>query len=1128
MILDNEKRSVHEWITKHTHDGKIQLVTGYFTIGALAWMSEKLNQKISRFDLVLGEMSGHDTSRDRTLDLLNEKISLDSAVSLHQVARQAVDFLEQEKVLAKTLEPNFCHAKAFVFHSDNDEDQHYFIQGSSNMTESGIGLRKTSNVELNILGRGAGGSFDEMAKWFEGLWNRPQAHFDKTVKDSNGKTRKVNFKKYLIEQISKIFAEYTPEMVYFKILYELFGEQVNQTETDLEFTRQLGRLENTEIYRSLYDFQQKGAMSLIRMLRNYNGAILADAVGLGKTWTALAVMKYFQMTGREVLLLCPKKLQHNWLQYKKHHDSRFEADGFEYFIRFHTDLQDDRFEKYTDRSDKLFASEKPLLIVIDESHNLRNDKSNRYQFLVEKILRENADVKVLLLSATPINNSLQDIRNQFKLMVQGDVTGFNETLGIKNLEYTFRVAEKKFRDWSAKRNPRISDFVKSLPPNFFQLTDSLLVARTRPMIEGMQNGLDFPKKMPPKNLFVTPREIGDYESFEELFTEFPERLSGYMPSLYLDDNREVSSILEDEKQREFFLVKMMYILMVKRLESSWLAFQTTVEKIRAHHQNVLDAIKDYQSEKKKNALATGEQLDLFGDDDDLQGQLEQFTIGKKRQFKISDIDAAGNLEAFKKDLKADVKQLDLLTQNLEKFARNIQKETSDDSRDEKLAALIREIRDKRARNQNPKVIIFTVYRDTAQYLFDELGKRGFTHHAMVSGDYSLIWDDDEKHRNFEPILQRFAPYTKLFKEKNWEKFNPQHPNDAPQKQFADWKNWIKTHHAPTAKLLDRPLDILIATDALSEGQNLQDCDLVVNYDIHWNPVRVIQRFGRIDRLGSPNEYVFGINFWPTDNINAYLNLQKRLEKRLAAMKLAGSEVPDRFTQTFEAMNDSDELETMQKERMMRQMQISWEDIEVADESFGFDDLSLEKFRQDLLGELKKTQDFYESMPKGVFSGFIRNPELLPADGVIALFGLPAKKSGQNPSRYPRLLVAYTDFSGKSVLDNPKEILDNLSLEIKTNPPRCLPDGIDAAHPEPLEKIAHALRAYIQTQASEEIQLEDGSTKKVIGESVLDKLKRLKAGDKTAVSEAKFEGKASEFYEPENCDLIAWLVVHTEN
>src|SRR5690554_6730799 len=274
------------------------------------------------------------------------------------------------------------------------------------------------------------------------------------------------------------------------------------------------------------------------MLQKYNGAILADAVGLGKTWSALAVIKFFQLQGREVLLLCPKKLEHNWRRYLKHQDSRFEKDQFDFFIRFHTDMHEDRVEKYGDRNDKYFINDKPKLIVVDESHNLRNDKSKRYKFLLEQILKENEDVKVLLLSATPINNSLTDIRNQFKLMIQGNVGAYEATLGIKNLDYTFRTAQRVFNEWREEPSPRISDFIKKLPANFFTLTDSLIVARTRKMIEGQQAGLNFPVKTKPTNLFVTPSQLGNFESFEELFEHFPPMLSAYQPSFYLDEEKD--------------------------------------------------------------------------------------------------------------------------------------------------------------------------------------------------------------------------------------------------------------------------------------------------------------------------------------------------------------------------------------------------------------------------------------------------------------------------------------------------------------------------------------------------------------------------------------------------------------
>ena len=494
------------------------------------------------------------------------------------------------------------------------------------------------------------------------------------------------------------------------------------------------------------------------MLQKHNGAILADAVGLGKTWTALAVMKFYQLQGREVILICPKKLQHNWRIYQKHQNSKFEKDNFEYFLRFHTDLAEDLMEKYHDRADKMFINEKPKLFVIDESHNLRNDKSKRYKFLVDQILSQNEDAKVLMLSATPINNSLIDIRNQFKLIVGGNAKGFEESLDIKNIDYTFRSAQKAFNEWTQDPEPKIGKFIKKLPPNFFKLTDSLTVARTRKMIEGQQDGLTFPQKTKPENIFVTPKQIGNFENFEELFDHFPPMLSGYQPSLYIDEFED-ADILHDEKQRDHFLVKMMYILLVKRLESSWFSFQSTTEKILAHHQNALDRIKQYQETKKETGWSE-DQLTIF-EDDDITAQIEDFTLGKKRKTRLVDIDRSGNIEIFKKDLKADIEALQLLQSNLIQFERKISKEIKKPcnrkSVDDKLETLIDRIIKKRKttdNNGNNKVLIFTVYKDTAFYLYDQLISRGFDKVAVVSGDASKIWNE-EGETNYKLILINF-------------------------------------------------------------------------------------------------------------------------------------------------------------------------------------------------------------------------------------------------------------------------------------------------------------------------------------------------------------------------------------
>lgn len=978
---------------------------------------------------------------------------------MSSLSQEAVRFLKQDKVKSKTLEPNFCHAKSYLFDPEKMDDRNkYFISGSSNLTEAGIGLKRTNNIELNIAETGNNNQYKELIDWFEKLWVRPEAHKEKTILAPNNTSFKIDFKQYLIDEIERIFIKYTPRELYYKVLFELFGNQMMNTENDPDFNRQIGRLENSTIFNILYEFQKKGVLSLIKMLQKYNGAILADAVGLGKTWSALAVMKFFQLQGREVILLFPKKLDNNWRRYLKYQDSRFEKDQFDFFIRFHTDMHEDRVDKYTDRADKLFTNDKPKLFVIDESHNLRNDKSNRYKFLLEQILKRNEDVKVLLLSATPINNSLNDIRNQFKLMVQGNVNGFEESLGIKNLDYFFRTAQKVFNEWREYPSPKIGDFIKKLPANFFTLTDSLIVARTRKMIDGKQTGLTFPIKTKPVNLFVTPSQLGNFESFEELFDHFPPMLSGYQPSFYLEDDKtEGKDVLYDERQRDRFLVKMMYILMVKRLESSWYSFDSTVGKIKDHHQNALDKIKAYQNGKVNSGVVSE-----------------------------NEILRPGNFK----------------------------------SEDDKLETLISQINKKKGSNENnnnPKVVIFTVYRDTAQYLFNQLKNRGFEKDAMISGSGSQTTDSDEETKNFEPILERFAPFTKLFMEKEWDFKSIKTGIEA----YHEWIEWVAKNHTKTYAKIQKPIDILIATDALSEGQNLQDADMVINYDIHWNPVRIIQRMGRIDRLGSPNTKIFGINFWPSNNINSYLNLQGRIEQRMAAMKLAGAEVDAQFSDSFKEMIHDESLDQRMKHRMMEQMQVTFDDLDGQD-TFGFDDLSLESYRQDLLEEFNKDKAKYLKMPKGIYTGFNANKSICNENGLIALLGFPSKPPKTINHEYKVFDLIYIDKKGKQVLLNQKEVLDALTHHKDKD--RFVPESIDKGDEIAIKELVSALKAWLDIQAIDEQIMEDGTVKKVMGAEAKDLLSKLRKGDKNALSRVKQNIKVEGKFQLDNFDLILWFLV----
>jgi hypothetical protein len=601
-------------------------------------------------------------------------------------------------------------------------------------------------------------------------------------------------------------------------------------------------------------------------------------------------------------------------------------------------------------------------------------------------------------------------------------------------------------------------------------------------------------------------------------------LSGYQPSFYIDEFED-TDILHDDKQRDHFLVKMMYILLVKRLESSWFSFQSTVEKILTHHQNALDIIKQYQ-ETKKDIGWNEVQPSLF-EEDDILSQMEDFTLGKNRKKTLVDIDRSRNIENYKKDLKADIEALELLQLNLNKFELKIAKETKKprnyNSEDEKLEVLINRIVKKRQSGENSgniKVLIFTVYSDTAFYLYKQLTERGFNNVAAVTGDTSFVWNEDIKTKNYETILERFAPFTKLFREKEWS-FEPSKKELPINQQFNEWQYWISENDKRTYEKLQNPIDILIATDVLSEGQNLQDCDLVINYDIHWNPVRVIQRMGRIDRLGSPNTKIFGINFWPSNNINTYLNLQGRIEQRMATMKLAGSEVHLDFSDTFKEMAEDENLEQKQNTRMLEQMQSSWDEIDT-EKSLGFDDFSLETFRQELLEELRKNAQFYKSLPNGIYTGFKSIQEICPQEGLIALLGYPCKTAKTISFEYKGYELIYINLFGEPVFLNQKEVLEALAKHKEEI--RFVPTAIDQGEPNAIEQLSSALSLWLKSQAVEEEVQEDGSVKQKMGKASLDMLNKLKSGSKTTIEKLKEEGTASQKFKNENFDLITWFIV----
>ena len=1110
MLYDNSTpaTSVHTWLLEQTKTGKLDVTSGYFTVGILSFISRHLNEKIDAFRFVLGDIVANDQDRENPINLLTETITVDAALQLNQVAREAVEFLRQEKVLVRTVEPNFCHAKTILFRTLKQPDS-YFITGSSNLTEAGLGLQHTSNIELNVVGQGSAADYSEICRWFDALWQRDQTQDFKTVEGV-----KIPFKKYLIQQIEGIFRLYTPRELYYKTLFELFRDQMLELESNPELQQRIGHLKHTKIFRTLYEFQQKGVLSLIKKMEDYQGAILADAVGLGKTWSALAVIKYYELKGYQCILLCPKKLSHNWTRYRKNHGSLFDSDRLDYVVRYHTDLQDERLEtNHTDglTIDSFFQSDKPKLFVIDESHNLRNSKSGRYQYLVEKLLKANREVRVLLLSATPINNDFRDLRNQLALLVKDDDGGFAETKGIyvESLETQFRLASKAFGEWSAEPNRNIRSLLQKLPEPVTRLIDRIIVARNRRHIKGLSGNLDFPEMAPPVNACIDALQISEFARFEQVLDALPRVFAAYKPAMYLLKPESVS-VLEDEALRDKALVVMLNKLLVKRLESSWHAFQQTLLTVHAVHQQTLAAVETYRAYQQDSSLKSN--LEGFNTSED---EID-FPLGK-REIRISEIEAAGTLDDFHSHLQEDLARLKSLIEKLDLYAATIAAETSTTTHDPKLQHLISLINERHAAASRPekrRVLIFTSYEDTARYLFGELSRRGFARVAMVSGSGARSSEDPGVlHKNFESVLERFCPYTKLYREKEWNSYEVDVSQSTGWTSYDHWKSWVCDFHEPndqlksTADKLDTPVEILIATDCLSEGQNLQDCDVVINYDIHWNPVRLIQRLGRIDRIGSPNPNVTGINFWPTATVNDYLGLQKRVEDRAVAIAVAGSEVPSFTEKVRERLQDTSFQEELEA-RMLAHLESSWEDLEHSSDTLDFSDLSLEVFRQDLLRELGEHQKQYESMPLGVFTGFHPDADTTSRpDGVVALLGYPSRKNGAR-TPYKRHNLVYLDLHGNVVLDRSADVLKFLADH--QSHARKVPEAIDRNEPEAINQLSTSIKTWLASFAT--------------GDALDDLLVGLQNND-PAKKPLHNDGKTLEQqYDPENCDLILWFVI----
>ena len=977
VIVDNRLRRMGEFLRNNIQPGaKLSVVSAYFTIYAYEALRDVLEQS-GHLRFLYGEPSATGTpdpsgGQNKSF-LLNEVSGMDLRHTLAQkpLARACADWVRRQVDIRTIKQANFLHGK--LYHIKN-ERRTVAVVGSSNFTVRGLGFGTVPNVELNLEVCG-GAEQQALQSWFDGLWNDQDLTQDA--------------KADVLAALERLGQPYAPEFIYYKTLFHVFENWLERHGEHDGLLHNI-HLHVTEIWKALYSFQRDGATSTINRLLRYNGCIIADSVGLGKTWTALAVIKFFELRNERVLVLCPARLKQNWVRYTARaasHQNPFDQDRLNYTVLAHTDLS-----RYKGTSGDIDLAQFNWgvfdLVVIDESHNFRNEgrdrrdedgnlvSRSRYNRLMEEVMKDGVRTKVLMLSATPVNTSLRDLRNQIYLMTEKRENTFQDELGISNIQSLFGVAQRAFQQWEALRNsghqPNKEALLERLGADFLSLLDAVSFARSRDHIRRYYPDVatdigGFPERAKPQNLYPLTDKMGTL-SYDNLHRRIGNlRLAIYEPSQYLKDksklDEEKSNRRFDQRDREHWLIGMLRVNLLKRLESSVHSFTLTLNRILEKTDDIDRLIEKWRE--------TGTVIErYFRPDDDEED--EEFAIGKSRPYRLNEL----NTDLWQKHLRED-------RQVLREMYNEAQQVTVE--RDTKLADLKRVLQEKvesapkdKDGRANRKALVFTTFADTAKYLYkqlynwatDDLGVAI----ALVTGgggNHSSLKETD-----FIRILSRFAP-------------------KAQQSQDGGDE-----------------IDIMIATDCLSEGQDLQDCDLVVNYDIHWNPVRLMQRFGRIDRLGSRNKQVAMTNFWPTADLDRYLDLKNRVESRMALADATATGLDDPLNQSSETEADYKEpvqLELRFRDQQLARMRDEVLDLEEAEDGINLNDLTLDDFIADLMNFVQQNRAALKGAPLGIYAVADRSTStgLHPPANQIqpgAIFCL--KRNGDETARTPNRLWPY--------------------------------------------------------------------------------------------------------------------------
>ena len=849
-----------------------------------------------------------------------------------------------------------------------------------------IGCERGNN-SYNMVNRMEAPFSSQYIQLFDTLWN--------------DKTKLQDVTDVIIDNITSAYNENSPEFIYFMMLYNVFSEFLDDLSEDVLPNEATG-FKQSKIWSLLYDFQKDAVLAIINKLEKYNGCILADSVGLGKTFTALAVIKYYENRNKTVLVLCPKKLSENWNTYKDNYvNNPIASDRLNYDVLFHTDLSRNGGTSNGLDLDRLNWGNYDL-VVIDESHNFRNGgevsgedgRENRYLRLMNKVIRAGVKTKVLMLSATPVNNRFVDLKNQLALAYEGDSELINEQLDTKKpIEEIFRQAQKAFNTWS-KLEPeaRTTDaLLRMLDFDFFEVLDSVTIARSRRHIEKYYDTTEigqFPQRLKPISLRPSLTNLSSAINYNQIYEQlmlltlciytpsnyiFPSKLSKYMDMTHNKGNNLT------QQGREQGIQRLMSINLLKRLESSVYSFKLTLTRILNLIQSTILAIDDFEKYGASN-LDVYEASDRDFDMDD--SNTDYFTVGKKVKIDLADMD----YKTWRAELRQDADVLELLTLMITDITPeyDLKLQTLLNLLDEKMRHPINE--------GNRKVMIFSAFSDTAEYLYEQVSKYMKSKYSLDSAVITGTIDGRTTVKGLKASL-----------------------------------NNVLTCFSPISKSRDilmpgrkTEIDILIATDCISEGQNLQDCDYLVNYDIHWNPVRIIQRFGRIDRIGSRNQFIQLVNFWPDMTLDDYINLKSRVETRMKISIMTSTGDDD-------LINPEEKGDLEYRKQQLKRLQDEVVDIEDMSSGISIMDLGLNEFRLDLL-EYIKTHDNLDKKPKGLHA-------IVPADdenpeGVIfVLRNINNSINIDNQNRIHPFYMVYIGIDGDIVCDylNPKKLLDTVRL-----------------------------------------------------------------------------------------------------